>query len=28
VVWTDGKVTLAEKEEKQVAQPVTDDLPF
>jgi hypothetical protein len=28
VVWTDGKVTLAEKEEKQVAQPVTDNLPF
>lgn len=28
VVWTDGKVTLAEREEKQVAQPVTDNLPF
>ena len=28
VVWTDGKVTLAEKEEEKIPETVTEDLPF
>jgi len=28
VVWTDGTVTLAEKEEEKIPETVTEDLPF